>query len=183
MIPNKEEFYYALKHFKFFETIKQGIKACKILRQKKNRMIPIKAINANIVAEENAPLPSTPARTSIHPVAVVPMFAPIIMPMALASFMIPEFTKPTTMTVVAEEDCMTAVTREPSRMPLNVVDVSLPRMVSNLLPATRLRPSPRSDMPKRKKPRPPKREITFAMVIVFSCLSLTGGTNVHAAKV
>ena len=72
--------------------------------QKKWKIMPIKAIRANMVAEEKAPLPSTPARTRIPPVAVVPMLAPMMMPMALASFMIPELTKPTTMTVVAEED-------------------------------------------------------------------------------
>ena len=56
------------------------------------------------VAEENLPPPSIPARTRIQPVAVVPILAPMIMPTALASFIIPEFTKPTTITVVAEED-------------------------------------------------------------------------------
>jgi len=118
-----------------------------------------------MVAEEKAPLPSTPASTNIHPVAVVPIFAPIIMPMAFASFIMPELTKPTTITVVAEEDCITAVTSEPSKTPLNVVDVSFPNMVSNLLPAMRLSPSPSSVMPKRKNPRPPNNNIAFAMLI------------------
>lgn len=39
MVPNKKEFYESIKHFKFIETIKQGFKACKILKQKKNKMI------------------------------------------------------------------------------------------------------------------------------------------------
>ena len=48
--------------------------------------------------------PSTPARLKIHDVTVVPILAPIITLIAWDSFIIPEFTKPTTMTVVADED-------------------------------------------------------------------------------
>ena len=73
------------------------------LRQKKYRMMPTKAIKANTVAAVNPP-PSTLARVSTQPVAVVPMLAPITMPTALASCMMPALTKPTTITVVAEED-------------------------------------------------------------------------------
>ena len=40
----------------------------------------------------------------IWAVTVVPIFAPIITPMAEWSFMMPAFTKPTSITVVAEED-------------------------------------------------------------------------------
>ena len=47
---------------------------------------------------------SMPARLRIHEVIVVPMFEPMIMGMACPSFMTPELTKPTTVTVVAEED-------------------------------------------------------------------------------
>ena len=58
----------------------------------------------DVVVDEKPPLPSTPARTSIQPVAVVPILAPMIMPIALASFIRPELTKPTTITVVADDD-------------------------------------------------------------------------------
>ena len=44
-----------------------------------------------------------PPRLSIHAVTVVPIFAPIITPMDCLSVIIPEFTKPTTITVVADE--------------------------------------------------------------------------------
>ena len=47
---------------------------------------------------------SIPVRLKSHDVIVVPTFAPIMMPIACESFIIPEFTKPTTITVVAEED-------------------------------------------------------------------------------
>ena len=45
---------------------------------------------------------------------MVPILAPIMTPTAWESFIMPEFTNPTTITVVAEEDCITAVTRAPS---------------------------------------------------------------------
>ena len=48
--------------------------------------------------------PSIPVRLKIHEVAVVPIFAPIIMPTACDSRIMPELTKPTTITVVAEDD-------------------------------------------------------------------------------
>ena len=47
---------------------------------------------------------SIPVRLKIQDVIVVPILAPIMIPTACVSFMIPEFTKPTTITVVADED-------------------------------------------------------------------------------
>ena len=47
---------------------------------------------------------SIPARLRIHAVIVVPIFAPIMKPTAWDKCMIPEFTKPTTITVVADDD-------------------------------------------------------------------------------
>ncbi len=46
---------------------------------------------------------SIPARLRIHAVTVVPTLAPMITLMACLKVMSPEFTKPTTITVVAEE--------------------------------------------------------------------------------
>ena len=46
---------------------------------------------------------SIPDKLSIQDVIVVPTFAPIIMPIACFRLIIPEFTNPTTITVVAEE--------------------------------------------------------------------------------
>ena len=73
----------------------------------------------------------------------------------------PELTKPTTMTDVAEDDWITAVTPVPSRTPLSGVLVSLYRMISSLLPATFFSPSPMSVMPNRNRATPPSREITL----------------------
>ena len=136
---------------------------CPCLRQKKYRMMPTKAMKANTVAEVKPPPPSTLARVSTQPVAVVPMLAPMTMPTALDSCISPELTKPTTMTVVAEEDWITAVTSAPSSTPLMGLEVSLPRMVSSLLPATRFRPSPSRVMPNRKKESPPSSEMMSAI--------------------
>ena len=49
-------------------------------------------------------LPSIPVSDKSHDVIVVPIFAPIIIPTDCDSFIIPEFTNPTTITVVADDD-------------------------------------------------------------------------------
>ena len=46
----------------------------------------------------------TCVKETIQAVMVVPILAPIIIPTDWLKFRIPAFTKPTTMTVVAEED-------------------------------------------------------------------------------
>ena len=79
----------------------------------------------------------------------------------------PEFTKPTAMTLVAEEDWITAVTTLPSSTALSRLEVSRARMVSSRLPATFFSASLISDMPKRKNARPPSSVITEAALIVW----------------
>lgn len=50
MIPNRAEFYNAIKHFRIIETIKQGLKAYSILKQKKDKMIDyIKKCDSDII--------------------------------------------------------------------------------------------------------------------------------------
>ena len=53
----------------------------------------------------------------IQPVMLVPRIAPITMLMACRTRIIPELTKPTTITLVADDDWMTAVTAVPSKKP------------------------------------------------------------------
>ena len=62
---------------------------------------PIPKINGAKKSGFNAPAHSL-ADTS-HAVIVVPTLAPMITPAACVRFMIPAFTKPTTITVVADE--------------------------------------------------------------------------------
>ena len=59
-----------------------------------------------------------PRAAIIQAVVVVPRFAPIITPILSRKVSKPAFTKLTTITVVAEDDCITAVTRVPEKTPL-----------------------------------------------------------------
>lgn len=70
---------------------------------------------------------------------------------------IPELTKPTTMTVVAEEDWITAVMPAPTRTPRKRLAVSRSRISFILLPAAASRPELIICMPYRNSARPPKR--------------------------
>ena len=64
---------------------------------------------------------SMPPRLRSHAVTVVPTFAPMMTLMAWRSVISPEFTKPTTIADVAEDDWITAVTAVPSSTPLSGV--------------------------------------------------------------
>ena len=85
---------------------------------------------------------------------LVPILAPMIMPIACDTFIMPAFTKPTTITVVADDDWIIAVTAVPSRMPFSGVLVSLYKISSSLLPAAFFSPSPIRDMPNRNRATP-----------------------------
>jgi len=64
-----------------------------------------------------------PKSAIIQAVNVVPMLAPIITPMAWVRVRIPAFTKLTTITVVALDDWITAVTPSPVTTPLKGLEV------------------------------------------------------------
>ena len=102
-----------------------------------------------------------PPRLRIHAVTVVPILAPMITPMDCRRVMTLELTKPTTMTVVAEELWMTAVTPIPVRKPLILLLVSLPRSDFSPLPAYRSRPSPITFIPNRNRHNPPIKASTL----------------------
>ena len=74
------------------------------------------------------------------PVIVVPMLAPMMIQTACFSVIRPEFTNPTTITVVADEDWMTAVMAAPTRTPLIRFEVSFSRIDFILFPAAASRP-------------------------------------------
>ena len=105
------------------------------------------------------PLPSSIERQIIQPVTLVPRSAPRITAIACLSFIIPELTKPTTITDVAEDDCMTAVTPVPSNTPRSGVPDRRYSTSSSLLPATFFSPSPISVIPNRNSATPPSSEI------------------------
>ena len=75
-----------------------------------------------------------------HPVTVVPIFAPMITPMACFRFMIPALTNPTTITVVADELWITAVIPAPSSTPISLFFVKTSSKDFILLPAAFSRP-------------------------------------------
>ena len=85
---------------------------------------------------------SMPVRDRIHAVRVVPMLEPMMIPMVCLNSMTPEFTRPTSITVMAEEDWMAMVMPAPS---------------SRLLDMT--------VMPYKKNARPPQRVKTEKMSI------------------
>ena len=99
-----------------------------------------------------------------HPVMLVPRMAPRITEIAWRTFIMPAFTKPTTMTEVALEDWITAVTPVPSSIPRSGVPESRKRIGSSLFPETRFRPSPIRVIPKRKRETPVSRVIKSLIV-------------------
>ena len=76
-----------------------------------------------------------PVRDSSHAVRVVPILEPMMTPMVCPSSITPEFTRPTSMTVMAEEDWMAMVIPAPSSRLLMGVEVMRLRRRSNRPPA------------------------------------------------
>ena len=74
-------------------------------------------------------------RDSSHAVSVVPILEPIITPMVCRSSITPEFTRPTSITVIAEEDWMAMVIPAPSKRLLIGLEVMRLSSFSSLPPA------------------------------------------------
>ena len=96
-----------------------------------------------------------PVRLNSHAVTVVPILAPMMTLIACFKVINPEFTKPTTMTVVADELWMTAVIPNPVRRPTIRLDVSLLRSERRLLPALLSKACPMIFIPNKKRDKPP----------------------------
>ena len=127
-------------------------------------------------------LPSIPTRDNSQEVTVVPMLAPIMMPTAWVRFIIPELTKPTTITVVAEEDWITAVTSRPSSTAIIFFLVSFSRICSSRPPESITSPSPMADIPNKNSARPPIKLSTPKISIAFP-LFLSGMVVCHCEPV
>ena len=87
----------------------------------KSRMPTIASAPVRKADEKTTGTPSpgeSDARQAIQPVMLVPTIEPRLMLTASLNCIRPEFTKPMTMTLVAEDDCISAVTPMPRRMPL-----------------------------------------------------------------
>ena len=99
----------------------------------------------------------TCVRDTIQAVMVVPMFAPMINPTDWERFRIPALTKPTTMTVVAEEDCTRAVMPAPRRTAISRFPVTIFKNFDIFELAAFCIPSLITVMPYRNIPNPPNR--------------------------
>ena len=96
----------------------------------------------------------------------------------------PEFTNPTTITVVAEEDWMTAVMPAPTSTPKIRLEVSRSKIRFIWLPAAASRPELIICMPYRKSARPPSSESAFVIVMVsfpLPCFARSSGKKESTA--
>ena len=98
---------------------------------------------------------SKPTRATIQAVMVVPRLLPKTTRTAWRSESSPALTKPSVATVTAVEDCTSAVTTTPERMPRRVVRVPRRRICCSAPPAACCRPPVISCMPSRNRPMPP----------------------------
>lgn len=103
----------------------------------------------------DAMLTLNPRSEMIHAVAVVPMLAPMMTDMACVNPRSPALTKLTTITVVAEEDCMSAVIDTPVSTPTKRFLVIAPRMERMRVPAICCSPSLIIFIPYRNRPNAP----------------------------
>ena len=113
-----------------------------------------------------------PLRLRIQAVTVVPTFAPMMTLMACPRVSSPELTKPTTMTVVADDDWITAVTARPVSRPENRPLVSFARMAFSEPPARFSSAVPITLMPNRNRLSEPSMVKKSKIVISQRSLSV-----------
>ena len=109
----------------------------------------IEIIAAPIALLNSLRLPTWPSETSVF-VTVVPMFAPIIIGIALETLRPPEPTMPTTIEVVVEELWTMLVASMPIRSPTKGLEVVLTRFSAKSFPKP-LKAAPIRPMLSRKK--------------------------------
>ena len=122
---------------------------------------PIKATNGAMALTSNA---------INWPVIVVPTLAPIIIHTACCKVIICALTNPTTITVVALELWITAVTSAPTMTPKNRFEVNFSKICFKRSPAAASRPFPIICIPYRNKANPPNKDNIF-VVVIFSTFS------------
>ena len=88
-----------------------------------------------------------PESERIHAVSVVPISEPKITPIVCPRSMMPELTKPTSITVIADDDWIAIVMIDPIANPLNGLSVALRSNLSSLPPAVFLSESDKSFIP------------------------------------
>ena len=98
----------------------------------------------------------------------VPIFAPNITEMVWENCISPELTRPTSITVVADDDWITLVIKTPSIQPIIGFAVIFLRSDSSLPPANFSKFEDITSMPKRKKASPPISVITENKMFIIS---------------
>ena len=98
-------------------------------------------------------------------VTVVPMFAPMMTPMACPRSISPESTKPITIMSVAEELWISIVTTMPMITAITRLPVTFSSIVLSLSPAACLRPVDITVMPYKNSPTPPSIDSASQSVI------------------
>ena len=98
---------------------------------------------------------------AICAVTVVPMLAPMMTAVAMASDMTPALTKPTVMTVVADDDCIMEVVTRPMPRPASLPEPEvLPNQLRSLSFASFSIASDKTLKPNNNTPRPPRSPMT-----------------------
>jgi hypothetical protein len=97
----------------------------------------------------------SPTSDTIHPVLVVPRFAPMITPTACGKVSSPALTKPIVVSTVALELCSTAVAAVPDAIARNGPPVKRTSVRRSASPASAFSPSVSRIIPRRKRPIPP----------------------------
>ncbi len=100
---------------------------------------------------------SMPVALNIQAVRVVPMLEPMMTLTVWLSSIMPELTRPTSITVMAEEDWMAMVITAPRARPFQGLEVIERRMDSSLPPTIFSSPAESTCIPYKKNARPPKR--------------------------
>ena len=113
-----------------------------------------------------------PERLKIQEVSVVPILAPKITLRVWENSMIPELTRPTSITVTADEDWTAMVITAPRIMLITGLDVIFFSRCSSLPPAIFSRLPDITFMPNRKNARPPIRVMNEKIVIYRFSLAL-----------
>jgi len=91
--------------------------------------------------------PPMPARLKSHAVRVVPTFEPITTPKVSQKSTMPEFTRPTSITVIAEDDCMAMVIPAPRKKLKNGFRVTFFKVCSKVPPVRFSSPPDSIDIP------------------------------------
>ena len=104
------------------------------------------------------------------PVIVVPILAPIITQTAFSNFINPALTNPTVMTVVADDDWITAVITAPTPTPRKRFVVSFSKIVFILFPAANSRPFDIIVIPYKNSAKPPNIAKKSVSSILFPLL-------------